>query len=139
MLLEFVSKGRGISAIKRGGGTDSIYKANVTIYTGFIKNWNGLSALDKMKVVDERERLGLTRNSPKKGRDRKTSAVGHKKALASLRKDMKKAQQQLVALKRKRAGGSDDQSVDAADKKPDDAGKTFGGRSEKKKAKYQQA
>ena len=139
VLPEFVAKGRGISAIECGGGNDSIYKANGTIYTGFIKNWNGLSALDKMKVVDERERLGLTTNSSKKNRDRKTSAVGQKKALASLHKDMKKAQRQLAALKRKRSGGSDEKSVDAADEKPDDAGNSFGGRSEKKKAKSQQA
>ena len=64
-------------------------------------------------MVDERERLGLTKNSSKKNRDRKTSAVGQKKALASLCKDMKKAQRQLAALKRKRAGGSDDEIVDA--------------------------
>ena len=139
VLPEFVAKGRGISAIERGGGKDSIYKADGTIYTGFIKNWNGLSALDKMKVVDERERLGLTRNSSKKNRDRKTSAVGQKKALASLCKDTKKAQRQLAALERKRAGGSDDGSVNAADEKPDDTGNSFGGRSEKKKAKSQQA
>ena len=127
VLPNFVAKGRGISAIERGGGNDSIYKADGTIYTGFIKNWNGLSALDKMKVVDERERLGLTKNSSKKNRDRKTSAVGQKKALASLRKDMKKAQRQIAALKRKKAGGSDDESADAADEKPEDAGNSFGG------------
>ena len=90
-------------------------------------------------MVEEHGRLGLTRNSPKKSRNRKTSAVGQKKALSSLCKDMKKAQRQLAALKRKRAGGSDDESVDTADEKPDDAGNSFGGRSEKRKAKSQQA
>ena len=139
VLPEFLAKGGGISAIERGGGNNSIYKADGTIFTGFIKNWDGLSAQDKTKVVDERERPGITSNSPKKGRYRKTSAVEQKKVLASLRKDMKKSQRQLADLKRKRAGGSDNKSVDAADKKPDDAGNSFGGRSEKKKAKSQQA
>ena len=67
-----MAKGRGISAIERGGGNGSIYKTDGAIYTGFIKNWNGPSALDKMKVVDERERLGLTKNSSKKNRYRNT-------------------------------------------------------------------
>ena len=101
VLPEFLAKGGGISAIERGGGNNSIYKANGTIYTDFINNWAGLSAQDKTKVVNKRERLGLTRNSPKKGRDRKTSAVGQKKAVASLLKYMKKSQRQLKPLKGK--------------------------------------
>ena len=52
-----MAKGQGISAIERGGGNNSIYKADGTIYTGFIKNWAVLSAQDKKKLVDERERL----------------------------------------------------------------------------------
>ena len=76
-------------------------------------------------MVDERERPGITSNSPKKGRYRKTSAVEQKKVLASLRKDMKKDQRQLSALKSKRAGSGDNKSADTADEKPDDAGKNF--------------
>ena len=38
VLPEFVVKGWGISTIKRGGGNNSIYKSDGTIYTGFIKN-----------------------------------------------------------------------------------------------------
>ena len=90
-------------------------------------------------MVDEREMLGLASNSTKKGGDCKTSAVGQKKALASLRKYMKKAQRQLATLKRKRAGGSDNESADTADEKPGDADNSFGGQSQKKKTKYQQA
>ena len=76
-------------------------------------------------MVDERERPGITSNSPKKGRYCKTSSVEQKKVLASLRKDMKKDQRQLSALKSKRAGSGDNKSADTVDEKTDDAGKNF--------------
>ena len=52
---------------------------------------------------------------------------------------MNKAQQQLSALKIKRAGGINDKSADTADKNPDNSGNIFGVQSHKKKTKSQQA
>ena len=85
----------------------------------------------KFKVIDERARLGIKRDTMPKKKNRFASATNAtKKVMSNLLKEMKVKKRQLASLTRKQNG--DDSGEENI---PDDAGNSFGCKNQKKKAK----
>ena len=130
---EYQSKARMVSALGQHQGDESengsIYRDG-KIFTGYYKNWRELSKEDKDKVDAERVRMNTKKQPKNKQGGRKVSFAETKTALASQKKALKQAKRQITSLRRK-AKSDDSDSDSSVDKPSDNAGNSFGGRSEK--------
>ena len=115
---------------QQGGATapsTGVHADDGSIFTGYYPNFNSLSKDEKRSIHEERERKGT--NKGKKGKY-PSRAVKQVETTKQLKTRLKKLHLKISALKRK----TDDSSEDS-DSIKDNAGESFGGRKEKKKAK----
>lgn len=134
---ESILKTRGISAVGQleSTGDESIYR-NGKIFTGYYKNFHGLSKTDQGKVIAEREKLNLTikkggGQKKKNGRQASATESGDKEITAIKRK-LKQANRKIASLQSR---DSDEESDYSEDELTNTAGNAFGGRNEKKNGK----
>ena len=97
------------------------------IFTGYYPNFNSLSKDEKWSIHEERKCKGA--NKGKKG-NYPSRDVKQVKTTEKLKEKVKKLQFKISALKRKPEDSAED-----SDSVKDNAGESFGGRKEKKKAK----
>lgn len=121
---------RGLSAVQADSSSKSPIMKDGKIFTGFYKNWGSLSAEHKKLVIAERDRLGI--KGDKSGRNKSKSL---KAQVKSLGKKLEQQQAKIKALKRKEEDSSDSGDANSDEESANDAGNSFGGRSEKAKSK----
>ena len=94
------------------------------IHTGYYSNWRQLSKQDRDAVLAERDKQGKTtsKHSAKSGKTTK-----------NWKRQVKGLKKKIAALKRKTVDGSVDSDDDGSTDPTNDAGNSFGGRSEKAK------
>ena len=107
------------------GETSSIWK-NGKIHTGYYANWRQLSKQDREAVLAERDKQGKTpsKNGAKSGKSTK-----------NWKRQVKGLKKKIAALKRKAPDSGDESDDDGSSDPTNDAGNSFGGRSEKAKKK----
>ena len=119
---------RELAAVTFTGDTSTMENSpiwkNGKIHTGYYANWRQLSKQDRDAVLAERDKQG---KPPSKGNKSGKSNKTWKKQVKGLKK-------KIAALKRK-VPGSDESDDDTVDEPTNDAGNSFGGRSEKAKKK----
>ena len=114
---------------RKGGATapsTGVHADDGSRFTGYYPNFNSLSKNEKWSIHEERKIKGT--NEVKKGKypSRELKKV---KTNEKLKAKVKKLQLKISALKRKSEDSADD-----SDSVKDNAGESFGGRKEKKKA-----
>ena len=135
-LPEYTSAHRSVAGLTTGTGNDAggggIYNDNGTIAADkYIPNWGDLSKEDRLKVLNERKRLGIKLG--KGGKGSTTPGKDKSKAFNKLKKENKKFKRKIQALQSKITNAGENEEEDNV--VPADAGDGFGGRHSKKKSK----
>ena len=134
---ESILKTRGISAVGQleSTGDESIYR-NGKIFTGYYKNFHGLSKTDQGKVIAEREKLNLTikkgGGQKKKNGCQASATESGDKEITAIKRKLKQANRKIASLQSR---DSDEESDYSEDELTNTAGNAFGGRNEKKNGK----
>ena len=115
-------------------GGDGIYNGDGSINTGHIPNWKSLPFKDQKLVVDERKQQGIIykgKNGAKSGeRVNSNHSAADSNRFKKLKEHNQKYKRKIKALKRS------NNSEDDTDKEQLDAGDQFGGKSSKKKIRF---
>ena len=133
-LPEYVAKSRVIGATGTTEGGDGIRRADGSIIANaWLPNWDDLSKEDRAKVLAERRRLGirLGRGGKEGGGGGDQQKNKNSKAFNKLKRQNKKYQRQIKALKRD-GGGNNDDNQGSENEEEQDAGDSFGGRRSKR-------
>ena len=114
----------------QGGATapsTGVHADDGSVFTGYYLNFNSLFKDEKQSIHEERKRKST--NKGKKGKY-PSRAVKQVETTKQLNERIKKLHLKILALKRKTVDSSED-----SNSVKDNAGESFGGRKEKKKAK----
>ena len=135
-LPDYVAAHRKVAGLTTGTGNDTggggIYNADGSIAADkYIPNWSDLSKEDRLKVMNERKRLGIRLG--KGGKGTTTPGKDKNKAFNKMKKQNKKFKRRIQALQSKLTNADEDDDDD--NEATDDAGDAFGGRRSKKKSK----